>query len=274
MSGIKFLAFSGLLVLVAVIAVGCVAQNTPAQNNTASEQLPANHQETSAVPNTLNTSTTAPPQETSPPLLIKSLAVDMGPYDPATNKAGDFVFTRNKLEFDRLFFDYGFSIPGNSAGAAKVNPQPTFIVPLGTKVHALVDGLVVKVPKLYSNDYSIHVAKYANSRFIYETEHVINPLVKVGDVVSAGQVIATVSDYDTRNTPGFGLVEIGILHAKEDGTPGHVCPFLYLDPSIEEDVYTSLRGFYKAWNNYLGKEVYNESEYTVPGCLTLDELRG
>lgn len=124
---------------------------------------------------------------------IKSLGVDLGTYDPATNKAGDFVFTKEKLSFDRLFFDYGFEVPANSAGPAKKNPQPTFIVPLGTKVRSLVDGEVFDVPKLYSNDYSVMV-KGKGSDLIFETEHVINVKVKKGDKVTAGQIIAEVSD--------------------------------------------------------------------------------
>jgi hypothetical protein len=85
---------------------------------------------------------------------IKHIGVDLDYYNPATNKAGDFMFTKANMAFNMLFFEYGFSVPANSVGPAKNNPQPTYIVPLGTKVHALVDGEVVNVPKLYSNDYS------------------------------------------------------------------------------------------------------------------------
>src|SRR3989344_6638866 len=46
-----------------------------------------------------------------PPLKLKSIGVNLDYYDPKTNKAGDFVFTRQKLQFNRLFMDYGFFIP-------------------------------------------------------------------------------------------------------------------------------------------------------------------
>jgi len=68
----------------------------------------------------------------------------------------------------------------------------------------------------------------------YETEHIINPKVKVGDKVVAGQVIAEVSNYN-KNLPGFGIVEIGIL--KGGNPPQHICPFSYLDPSIKEETF-------------------------------------
>lgn len=66
----------------------------------------------------------------TPPLLIKHLGID---FDK------DLVFTKERLEFDAIFFDYGFVIPANSIGAQKSNPQPTFIVPLGTPARSLVE---------------------------------------------------------------------------------------------------------------------------------------
>src|SRR3990167_7340824 len=200
-----------------------------------------------------------------PPLLLKGIGITLAGYDPATNKAGDFVFTKQKLQFGRIWMDYAFSIPASSAGVAKRNPQPTFILPLGTKVRSLVDGVVVDIPKLYSGDYSVMVARDMNSRWRYETEHVINPTVKIGDRVAAGQVVAEVSDYDSRNTPGYGLVEIGILRG--GNPPYHVCPFLYLDSSIKETVHSQLRALYRDWNTYRGKKVYSTSAYPVPGCV-------
>lgn len=200
----------------------------------------------------------------TPTLLIKHLGID---FDK------DIVFTKEKLEFDAIFFDYGFVIPASSIGAQKSNPQPTFIVPLGTPARSLVDGIVVSISTLWSGDYSVQVTSNGKmDRWIYETEHIINPKVKVGDRVTAGQIVGEVSNFDKGAPTGFGAVEIGIL--KGGNPPKHVCPFLYLDPSIKEAVYTKLRAFYKSWNKYKGKAIYNESSYSVPGCLTLEEIEG
>ena len=209
-----------------------------------------------------------------PPLLLKSIGVNLDYYDPATNKAGDFLFTKEKLQFDRLFMGYGFVIPADVAqgGNAKSNPQPTFILPLGTKVLALVDGVVIDVPTLYSNDYSIMVADNANSQWRYETEHVINPVVKKGDTVKAGQVVAEVSNYDKGTPAGYGIVEIGIL--KGGNPPQHICPFAYLDPSVKDDVFKKLTAFFKAWEEYISNpSLYDESNAT-PGCLATDPING
>src|SRR3989344_6009284 len=77
-----------------------------------------------------------------PPLLLKGIGVNLDYYDPATNRAGDFLFTKQNLHFKRLFMDYGFFIPSSSASPDKYNPQPTFILPLGTPVRSMVDGIV------------------------------------------------------------------------------------------------------------------------------------
>ncbi|MDA1169163.1 MAG: M23 family metallopeptidase [bacterium] len=207
-----------------------------------------------------------------PPLLLKGIGVTLAEYDPATNKAGDFVFTKQKLQFDRIWMDYGFSIPSSSAGAAKRNPQPTFILPLGTKVRSLVDGIVVDIPKLYSGDYSVMVAPDIKSNWRYETEHVINPTVKVGDRVTAGQIVAEVSDYDSKYTPGFGLVEIGIL--KGGNPPQHLCPFQYLDPFIKDSTQRNIQAFYQAWEKYRNQSnLYDETIEPI-GCLTTEAIDG
>ena len=208
-----------------------------------------------------------------PPLLLKSIGVNLDYYDPKTNKAGDFLFTKQKLQFDRLFMGFGFVIPASSAGGEKSNPQPTFILPLGTGVRSLVDGVVANMPKVWSGDYSIQVSANGKvEKWMYETEHVISPLVKVGDQVKAGQVIAEVSDYDRGTPAGFGIVEIGIL--KGGNPPQHVCPFAYLDPSIKEETLAKIKAFYKSWEEYVGDTTLYDGAEQIPGCLTLAPIDG
>lgn len=198
-----------------------------------------------------------------PPLKLKSIGVNFE----------DFKFTKEKLQFNRLFMDYGFFLPASSASSDKKNPQPTFILPLGTKVRSLVDGVVVDIPTVWSGDYSVMVGTGdEKSPWRYETEHVINVVVKVGDKVKAGQVIAEVSDFDKGVPPGYGAVEIGIL--KGGNPPQHICPFAYLDESIKEETFIKMKNLFKSWEEYVGDEsLYNES-LEVPGCLTLDPIEG
>ncbi len=211
----------------------------------------------------------------TPPLLLKGVGINFDYYDPATGRAGDVVFTKDKLQFNVLLTEYGFTIPADqtSSGQSKRNPQPTWQVPMGTKVRSIVDGVVTNVSTLYSNDYSIMVATDPKSNWQYETEHVINPLVKVGDRVTAGQVIAEVSPHNKDGNAGYGLVEIGIL--KGGTPPQHVCPFAYLDPSIKDDFQNKLRAFYKSWEEYRGDtNLYDEASQAIPGCLTQEAIDG
>ena len=210
-----------------------------------------------------------------PPLKLKSIGVELGEYDLSSGKAGDFVFTREKLQFNRLFMDYGFFIPASSASADKKNPQPTFILPLGTPVRSLVDGIVAEMPTLWSGDISIQVTNSGKlERWVYEVEHVINPKVKVGDKVTAGQIIAEVGDFDNGSPAGFGAVEIGILHGGGEGPPEHVCPFAYLDESIKDEMQKKITGFFKSWEDYVGDNALYDESLSTPGCLTLDPVEG
>lgn len=221
---------------------------------------------------TKDTSTNTQKTSQKAEVKIKHLGVNLDEYDPATNKAGDFAFTKANMAFNMLFFEYGYVVPATSAGPEKSNPQPTFILPLGTKVHALVDGEVFDVPKLYSNDYSVMV-QGEGSDLVFETEHVINVKVKKGDKVKAGDVIAEVSDYDAKNYAGMGLVEIGVL--KGGNPPSHLCPFDYLDESIKDDTFKKITALQKSWEQYRGdSSIYDESKVVIPGCLTRDPVEG
>lgn len=214
-------------------------------------------------------------QETEPPLLIGSLGFNLSAYNSATGKAGDITFTKTKLQFDQIYSPFGQQDPRSPNDPSKRNPQPTVILPLGTKVQAIATGEVVEVKELYSGDMTVWIAKSKQSQYFYEIEHIINPTVAVGDKVTAGQIIGEVSNYDSHNNPGFGLVEIGILHSLPDGSPPkHVCPLNYLDPSIKQKVFDDLTTLYSAWNAYLGKEVYKPSTFANPGCVVLDEVEG
>lgn len=210
-----------------------------------------------------------------PPLMLKTLGIKLGAYNSKTGRAGDFRFTDAKVGQGLIFMPYGYVIPGNSTSNSKpkTSPQVEFRVPMGTKVLSLVDGVVVNVPKLYSGDYSVMVAASRSSNWIYETEHVIKPLVKVGDRVKSGQVIAEVSPHNKESYNGLGLVEIGILHGGK--TPTHVCPFAYLDPSIKDTTFKNMRLFFRAWEEYRGNtSLYKENAMQVPGCITLNPVSG
>lgn len=147
----------------------------------------------------------------------------------------------------RSFVPFGFdSGPrGESAiGTGTHNPQPVFYVPLGTPVLAPISGTVARISKLYSGDYSIMLVGSASSQTMWEVEHVISPRVRKGERVKAGQAVGVVSDYDARNTPGVGLVELGVLRG--GNPPKHLCPFLYLDARSRSRIQAELNALLAA----------------------------
>lgn len=214
-------------------------------------------------------------QKPSNKVAIKNIGFNLDYYNPATNMAGDLKFTKfvwPEGTSGTIFAEYGRQNTPNSArgSAVSYNPQPTFLLPLGTKVRALIDGEVVNVSKLYSGDYSVHM-QGKGSDLIFETEHVINVKVKVGDKVKAGEVIAEVSNYEGDKLDGLGVLEIGILVGGK--TPSHICTFDYLDDSIKTETLKKIRALEDSWESYRGEpDVYQQDKEVTPGCLSRDVI--
>lgn len=204
--------------------------------------------------------------------LIKHPGIDLEVYDPVTDTAGAVAFwdietTNFGGQLNKPYIEFGEVIPANSAGPEKINPQPTFIVKPGSPVYSLIDGEVLKVEQIYSGDYTVHIAEGKFSRFIFETEHVINPQVEAGDKVKAGDIVAYASDTEKQNFNGNGWVETGILIA--GNPPAHICPFEFLDPSIKAKTDAAMLSIYQEWNRRVGEEIYDTS-VQYPGCQTTE----
>ena len=103
---------------------------------------------------------------------------------------------------------------------------------------------------------------------IWETEHVIGVSVKAGDKVTAGQAIASVSDYDSRNDPGIGLVELGLLVG--GSPPKHYCPFDNVEPAKKALIAEQLGAIFAgdASRGLLSAPM------SPIGCITLTPIEG
>lgn len=213
-----------------------------------------------------------------PPIKIKGIGLNLDYYDLKANRAGDIKFTDHQFSYRQPFDVYGHFKTGlEPDDAPERNPQPSFFVPRGTKVRALIDGFVYDVPKLYSGDYSVIIAPSMESRWRFETEHVDNPIVKPGDFVKAGQVVAEASTAKMGNDQEWGWFEIGIGKGSQnlEDRPQHICPFKYLDDSIKEETLKKLKSLMLSWEEYRkDPNVYDENATPIPGCLVLDTLDG
>ncbi|MBI2599895.1 peptidoglycan DD-metalloendopeptidase family protein [Candidatus Daviesbacteria bacterium] len=200
-----------------------------------------------------------------PPFKLKGVGLNLDDIDFS-------VVKDQKIPFE----GYGawVEVPGEKPYR---NPQPTFVVPKKTKVRAMIDGFVIDVPKLYSGDYSVRIATSMDSRWSVETEHVDNPIVKTGDFVKAGQVVAEASTAKTGNNSPWAWFEIGIGKGTQnlDERPDHVCTFKYLDDSIKAETYKKLKSIMADWEEYKqDPNVYDENITSIPGCLTEEVIDG
>lgn len=180
--------------------------------------------------------------------------------------------------------DFGF-VHGEGTADERRNPQPTFYVPLGTPVLAPVDGVVVAIEPLYSGDLTIMFAAEVGAKeALWETEHVEDPSVQVGDTVRAGQPVAVVSDYSCYYSReqfgneewcgrGIGLVELGYLVG--GAVPTHYCPFGdFTDPSALVQIEESLAAARSEIEALAGKRIFDTASWATPNCIVLDPIEG
>ena len=170
------------------------------------------------------------------------------------------------------YLPFGFDTGPRGQGAigsGSVNPQPVLYAPIGTVVLAIKTGTVIKISKLYSNDYNIMIAAENDKKNVWELEHVIDVKVKEGDKVKAGQPIAKVGDFDERYTPGIGLVEFGLL-INSSGPPSHICPFKKIAPSAKSRITSELTAIIAADK----KRGYDSGPMEVIGCTALVSVEG
>ena len=219
------------------------------------------------------------------PKVIQNWGLALDPYDAATGKAGvmqlagvtppTFSNPADTAAYSRIVGLYGDVVQGI------LEPQMAFIAPLGTPVISMLDGTVCDLPQLYSNDYSVRVAPKGmacmtgGAPILFEHEHLISPLVKVGDKVQAGQRLGTVSDYNSNwKAKGMGMIETGVFFAKSgSNVPWHACLANYLAPSKKAamtNVLTSIENGWIAVRNDPG--LYSLAAQNPIGCLTQDDI--
>ena len=211
--------------------------------------------------------------------LLQSLPIDIAQIDWALVMQHSDLYTGGTP-----IADFGF-LDGEGTENERRNPQPTFHVPLGTPVLAPIDGMVSEVKMLYSGDYTIMFVGSSGDRSIaWETEHVEAVLVNPGDVVRAGQPVASVSNYlctyskkqfgnDSYCGLGIGLVELGYLVG--GAVPRHYCPFGTLtDPTAIGRIESELSNARSAIEQLAGKRLFDTENWATPNCIIDEPIEG
>ena len=220
------------------------------------------------------------------PKAVKNWGLAVDTYSASTGKAGVMQIRgvtppTFSDPADTAMYRHILGIYGEDVRGAK-EPQMSFIAPLGTPVISMVGGTVCDLPQLYSNDYSVRVAPTGTScmpggaSILFEHEHLVNPSVKVGDRVKAGQPIGLVSDYNPNwKALGFGTIETGVFFSKNDnsGKPWHACLANYLDPATKASMLAVLTSVENAWiAERNDPSLYSLAAQNPVGCLTQDDI--
>jgi biotin carboxyl carrier protein len=218
--------------------------------------------------------------EQAAPALLRSLPVDLAAVDWAAVMAESDLYPGGTP-----IADFGF-VHGEGTSDERRNPQPTFYVPLGTPVLAPIDGVVVAIETLYSGDLTIMYASGPDVRIpIWETEHVEDPLVEVGDTIVAGQPVAVVSDYSCFYSRaqfgneewcgrGIGLVELG--HLVGGAVPQHFCPFStdLVDAAAWPTIEAELTAARATVEELAGTTLFDIAAWETPYCIVLEPIEG
>ena len=100
------------------------------------------------------------------------------------------------------------------------------------------------------------------SEWIVSFEHVINLIVKEGDMVKAGDIVAEAAPRGTFKNE-IAMVELAVW--KPNGPK--FCPFLFLDDSLKPFYEEKLERLANDWEEFIGKDVYEQEKWVSPGCL-------
>lgn len=231
---------------------------------------------------------TQPTSQRDIPAIIQNWGFNFTDYSAATGKAGDMLikgvtpptFTGPNAASDNAMYRLLIG-PIGAVVQGMTEPQYGFYLPLGTSVISMVNGTVCDVPKLYSNDYSVRVAPpgmscmQGGAYVLYEHEHLLNPTVKVGDKVTAGQKLGIVSDYMPHwKAKGLGVIETGVFFSKKgSNAPWHACLSSFLDPTKKSAMLATLSSAFAAWEAELGDNtLYDEAKMSPVGCYTTAEM--
>lgn len=219
------------------------------------------------------------------PKVIQNWGLAVDTYDSGSGMAGvmrikgvtppTFGNAADNAMYRHIFGVYGMDLKGMK------EPQIAIIAPLGTPVISMVDGTVCNLSKVWSNDYTVGVAPIGTpcmignwATVLFEHEHLINPMVKVGDKVKAGQQIGTVSDYNQHwKAKGFGMIEIGVFFVKKGSNKSwHACLGNYLAPAKRDSMLAVLTSVQMAWMAELSDPtLYDLGAQNPVVCLTNDD---
>ena len=213
----------------------------------------------------INDVESVPVQNTRP--VLSSLGVNIDYYNSQTKMAGDLIFTKDLLfddghiSNDKVLLDFG------SKDKYRINDigsiEYWYYVPLKTKVRAPVDGKVQVVFFDHTQDWGVNFMQEGSS-WIVSFEHIVNVVVKDGDIAKAGDIVGEAAPRNTYNKE-IAMVELAVWKSGQQIIK--YCPFNFLDRSLRPTFKDKIERVANEWEEFIGKDVYQQDKWVAPGCL-------
>ena len=206
-------------------------------------------------------------QKEKPFPVLQGFGVNIDLWNKQTNLAGDLIFTK-KLLFDdgrvaneKVFLDFGSKDKYRMNDIGSI--EYWFYVPLKTKVRAPVGGKIQVRFFNHTQDWGVNIMQ-DGSQFIVSFEHLVNLVVKDGQIVKVGDVLGDAAPRKTFNYE-IAMVELAVW----TGGPQIIkhCPFNFLDESLKSLYGGKLKKVASDWKEFIGKDVYQQEKWVAPGCL-------
>ncbi len=200
------------------------------------------------------------------PPVLRSFGFDIGPWNKQTNLAGNLMFTKDILFEDDYIISKWVFIEFGAQGQRKSdsvgsNIEYWFFVPMGTEVIAPVDGIAYVEFFEHTKDFGINFHA-EDSNWIVSFEHVVDVKVKDGDFVKVGDVVSKAAP---RIGNKVAMTEFAVWRGGQNVIK--YCPFNFLDESLKPIYKEKLNQLAKDWEEFIGKDVYQQEKWVAPGCL-------
>lgn len=194
--------------------------------------------------------------------VLKNLSVDFESYNPATKRAGAFIF---KSAEDMIFLNIGARVKGPDGW--KIIPEFEYRTDPNARVYAAADGVVTRVEfQNDSKDSEIETKPNIKSIYSVINDHVKNATVKVGDEIKAGQPLGTAGTAGSRGS-SLGRTELMVNKELGMSVSEHRCPFEFFDPALLEEYKQKVSQLMKDWEDFKGNSaLYDETKDIWPGC--------
>jgi hypothetical protein len=189
--------------------------------------------------------------------VISGLGVVFAPWNKATNRAGDFLFRAGE---QKVFFEFGARVI-DAGGGTKELPTFEYRIDKNALVTAVAEGRIILFEyKSDTRDYGILAESSADPRWQVGYDHVRNPRVGMGDLLSPGTVLGN---------PGTWSADLGRFEIMINNTSTGLsyCPFCVFDPDSAEAHKTKVLRHMTDWEAFKkDTAIYDEKRHPFPGC--------